>query len=98
MRITYSYYSHGLIHGMSSVQYQLFLHLCAQVYPEMCNSPSYVVDFKHMAIQLRKQDWKIYYWQKPAQDEQDYMANGHQEGLIIGRYCGNLMAWLLTYT
>lgn len=100
----------NICHAKTSVPHQLFDYLHKQAYHQpykatwVAQSPSVralrmpSVNLAHMARTLREQDWKIYYWGKWVEDEQDYLYNGAQEGLIVGRYCGNLLAWQLSYT
>ena len=56
------------------------------------------VDLKHMLQELKAQEWKIYYWRDRIEDEEDYLLNGAPEGLIVGKYCVNLLAWQLSNT
>lgn len=61
-------------------------------------------DLSHMAHELRHLGWAAYYWQdrhgvSHAQGDTNTWINyGRREGLIIGRYCANLTAWLLAHT
>jgi hypothetical protein len=91
-------------HPMGSVEHKLFQDLYVQVY-----GPSYVrmwkrdhtstlhtlqfppVNLAHMARTLRQQGWCTYHWRAP-------LEYGAPEGIIIGRYCSNLTAWLLMNT
>jgi hypothetical protein len=62
------------------------------------------VNLTHMAQVLRSQGWAAYHWRDrhgitDAQDDTNTWLNyGRREGLIIGRYCSNLTAWLLSHT
>lgn len=67
-----------------------------------CMQP-YDVDLNHMAKQLRDQGWCTYYWRDRygldgVEDDSTYINYGRREGIIIGRYCPNLTAWLLSHT
>lgn len=61
------------------------------------------VDLQHMARILRGQGWCAYYWRDRygldnVEDYNNYINYGRREGIIIGRYCPNLTAWLLSHT
>jgi len=63
----------------------------------------YDVDLNHLAHMLRAQGWSAYYWRDRDGLDNVYDCNTHinygrREGLIIGRYCANLTAWLLAHT
>ena len=63
----------------------------------------YDVDLSHMARILRAQGWCAYYWRDRhgldhVEDDNTHINYGRREGLIIGRYCPNLTAWLLSHT
>lgn len=63
----------------------------------------YDVDLRHMARMLRAQGWSAYYWRDRhgldnVDDHNAHINYGRREGLIIGRYCSNLTAWLLANT
>lgn len=99
-----------ICHDKSSVPYQLFQYLHTQAYQtaykaswvprspttQVLETPS--VNLPHMARTLRAQDWKIYYWRDWVDEEQDYLFHSAPQGLIVGRYCVNLLAWQLSYT
>jgi hypothetical protein len=99
-----------ICHPKSSVCHQLFEYLHKQAYHQPYRAtwvaqsltvralrmPS--VNLTHMAHSLREQDWKIYYWRDRIEDEDDYVLNGGPEGLIVGKYCVNMLAWQLSYT
>ena len=97
-----------MFHDVTSVPYALFKHLYAQVYDtpytglagryHVVTAEHVNLDLEHMARVLRKQGWKIYHWQDRIDNEQDYYDRGYDEGLIIGRYCENLIIWLLSNT
>lgn len=61
-----------------------------------------IVDLSEMAALLRAQDWCVYYWRDVKgilSDDYNTQVNyGTREGLIFGRYCPNLTAWLLANT
>jgi len=103
----------NICHNKSSVPYKLFQYLYTQAYQKpykatwVAQSPTARalrmpnVNLPHMAHTLREQDWKIYYWIdriEDEEDEEDYLLNGPPEGLIVGKYCANLLAWQLSYT
>jgi len=99
-----------IAHRESSVPYKLFQHLYVQVYGipykeawTQLSNTAWVsrmphIDLKHMLQELKAQDWKIYYWRDRVEDEEDLILNGAPEGLIVGRYCMNLTAWILSNT
>jgi len=63
----------------------------------------YDVDLAHMARMLRDQGWCAYYWRDRygldgVEDDHTHINYGRREGIIIGRYCANLTAWLLSHT
>lgn len=63
----------------------------------------YDVDLAHMAAMLRAQGWSAYYWRDrhgldQMEDYKSYINYGRREGIILGRYCANLTAWLLAHT
>lgn len=109
MKIVFNHNRHIIIcHGVNSVPYALFKHLYAQVYDtpytdlagryNVVTAEHAQLDMAHMARVLRTQGWKIYHWQDRIDNEQDYYDYGWNEGLIIGRYCENLIIWLLSHT
>lgn len=60
----------------------------------------------HMAIWLRREGWKVYYWKdhpvilKPRypiwyQNKTGQMIYANQAGLVFGPYCSNLTYWCL---
>jgi hypothetical protein len=61
------------------------------------------IDLSHMARVLRTQEWSTYYWRESGISENVTSWNPLRscvlnEGLIVGRYCSNLTAWLLANT
>lgn len=100
----------NICHHKTSVCHHLFEYLHKQAYNKPYKAtwvaqsltvralrmPS--VNLAHMAHTLREQDWKIYYWRNWDEDLEDYPFNGGPEGLIVGKYCANLLAWQLSYT
>lgn len=58
---------------------------------------------EELARGLRQKGWKVYYWRAPdfstyhLTRNVDVWRSTHikSEGLIFGRYCSNLTAWLL---
>jgi hypothetical protein len=97
-----------MCHAPHTVPHLLFKHLYYQVYDtpytglvgryNVVTAEHANLDMAHMAQVLRKQGWKIYYWREPIDNEQEYYDRGWDEGLIIGRYCENLIIWLLSHT
>lgn len=110
MKITF--YHDLITHTRGSVQYKLFqdlyVHAYERTYTRMWKPDSHsttlwklnypAVNLNHMAHTLRQQDWKIYYWRDLAHDYDDHVSHGAEEGLIIGKYCANITAWLLMNT
>lgn len=61
------------------------------------------LDLHQMARDLREKGWRIYHWcdrygVNDMSDTNTYINYGPGNGLIIGRYCPNLTAWLLANT
>ena len=62
------------------------------------------VNLNHMARELRKLGWAAYHWRdrhgiSDAQSDSNSWINyGKREGLVLGRHCANLTAWLLSHT
>jgi hypothetical protein len=95
------------------IKHELFRYLFKQVYPEWCGASwqcvpgkpavqvlqPYDVDLHHMTKQLREQGWCAYYWRdRHSMDKNLRIDYGRRGGIIIGRYCPNLTAWLLMNT
>jgi hypothetical protein len=62
----------------------------------------YDVDLNQMARMLRDQGWCAYYWRDRhgidnVDDDILHINYGRRQGLVFGRYCPNLTAWLLTH-
>ena len=85
--------------------YAFRTHMWQNVTP---NSTSYAlnpVEFNlgEMARTLRQQGWSVYYWRDRhgldnVDDDNTHINYGRREGLIVGAYCANLTAWLLSNT
>ena len=85
--------------------YAFRTHMWQTVTP---NSTSYAlnpVEFNlgEMARTLRQQGWCVYYWRDRhgldnVDDDNTHINYGRREGLIVGAYCANLTAWLLSNT
>jgi hypothetical protein len=110
MKIEVTGTSHGLITSTQGrIQRGLLWHLYESVYPghkeRMGNRLDLLreVDLAHMARVLRAQGWCAYYWRDRhgldnVEDHNTHINYGRREGIIIGRYCANLTAWLLSHT
>ena len=110
MKIEVTGISHGLITSRQChIQCVLLWHLYESVYPGHKEHMGYrlnllrEVDLAHMARVLRAQGWCAYYWRDRhgldnVLDYNTHISYGRREGIIIGRYCNNLTAWLLANT
>jgi hypothetical protein len=113
MKIDVSAIQYGLVTARDDLlKRDLFWHLYEQVYgkPSLPGSRllSYalryhVIDLHVMAFRLRELGWCVYYWRDAhgldrVDDYNIFINYGRREGLIIGRYCANLTAWLLSHT
>lgn len=111
MKIDVTQIAHGLITVRDDLLKQdLFWYLFKQVYGTRTSgyllfdiSQSPYIDLRVMARMLREQGWCAYYWRDRhgvdhVGDCHTFMNYGKREGLIIGRYCPNLTAWLLSHT
>lgn len=94
----------GLIldHAGHDPAYSLFWHVArswADVHPYRKVDLSCLPD---LARWLRSQGWCVYYWcDRHGVDTDDwniYINYGKRKGLIFGRFCPNLTAWLLANT
>lgn len=110
MKIEVTCIDHGLLRSrLDIVQRSLLWHLYESVYPGHKEHMGYrldllrAVDLAHMARMLRDQGWCAYYWRDQhgllnVSDYNTHINYGRREGIIIGRYCPNLTAWLLSHT
>ncbi len=110
MKIEVTCIDHGLLrYRLDIVQRSLLWYLYASVYTGHKEHVGYrldllrEVDLAHMARVLREQGWCAYYWRDrygvdDVSDYNTYINYGRREGIIIGRYCPNLTAWLLSNT
>lgn len=110
MKIEVTCIDHGLITSRQGhIQRVLLWHLYESVYPGHKERMGYrldllrEVDLAHMARVLRAQGWCAYYWRDRhgldnVEDDNTHINYGRREGIIIGRYCANLTAWLLSHT
>jgi hypothetical protein len=111
MKIDVTEISHGLITSRDSlIKRDLYYDLYTQVYgkppgPNLHNLTGTQVDLRPMAYMLRLMGWSAYYWRNRYDvtgtrgDLWDAWINyNRHEGLIIGIYCVNLTAWMLSHT
>lgn len=105
MKIDVNQIRHGLVVTKDDViKEQLFYHLLKVAYPDIPRLYTRLVynpfNLAQMCKILRSQDWCAYHWRDVhgvvTTDYNTYMNYGKREGIIIGKYCANLTAWLLT--